>query len=74
MRLIPAAVVDRLPLRLWTIGNLRTLAGHDIHFCLDMAGRRNIEVDGREIAVGRRISVLAETFPGSEGPGDTPEH
>lgn len=72
MRLIPSGLVDRLPIRLWAIGNLRTVAGHDLHFCLDAAGRRSIEIDGHEIAHGNRISLLTETLPGPEASGDIP--
>jgi len=64
VQLIPSLLVDRLPIRLWTIGNLWMVAGHDVHFCIDAAGRRSVEVDGREIGHGRRISILTETFPG----------
>ena len=74
MRLVPSVVVDRLPIRFWTIGNLQTVAGHDLHFCLDAAGRRSIEIDGHEIAHGSRVSVLTETLPGSEASGDMPGH
>lgn len=70
MQLIPTVVVDRLPIRLWRIGNLWQMAGHDVHFCMDAAGRRSIEVDGREIAHGRRISALTETFPGFSSEDD----
>jgi hypothetical protein len=64
MQLIPSVVVDRLPIPLWSIGNLWQIAGHDLHFCMDAAGRRSVELDGREIAHGRRTSILTETFPG----------
>ena len=70
MQLLPASIVDRLPISLWALGNLRTVLGHDLHFCMDAAGRRNIELDGRQIAHGNRDSLLTETYPGFDEPDD----
>ena len=50
--LIPAWLVDRLPLRWWHPGNLHMLPGGDLHFCTD-DWVRSIEWNGRVIARGK---------------------
>lgn len=63
MRIVPAFVIDRLPLRWWRIGNL--YLGMRLHFCIG-GGRdgpvRTVEWNGREIGIGRRVIDL-DTIP-----------
>jgi hypothetical protein len=50
-----SSVVDWLPRRLWTPGNLRV--DQRLHFCYSGAGGsvRTVEWRGREVAVGSRV-------------------
>ncbi len=50
MQVLPKAVVDALPLRLWKPANL--WFGARLHFCSD--GCRTVEWNGRVIARGQR--------------------
>lgn len=52
--LLPAFLVDRLPLRWWCPGNLHRGAGLELHFC-DHDHVRSIEVNGRVVAQGRHL-------------------
>lgn len=52
-RLVPPALVDALPEQLWSTGNLQQLFGRSLHFCVG-DGVRTIELNGREVAQGRR--------------------
>ena len=54
VKVLPAFVVDRLPLDWWRPGNLHRVVGHDIHLC-DDDHVRSIEWDGRLIAQGRKL-------------------
>jgi hypothetical protein len=54
MRLLPGFVVDRLPIDWWRPGNLRRIAGLDLHCCVD-DHVRSIELDGRVVAQGKRL-------------------
>lgn len=66
MNVIPAFVVDRLPLRLWRPANL--YVGMHLHFCIDTNDLadtvRTVEWEGREVGRGRRTL----------DPADIPEH
>lgn len=53
--LIPPGLVDALPEKLWWLGNIYRLFGHDMHFCT--GGSRTIELDGAEIGRGSRPFV-----------------
>jgi hypothetical protein len=55
-------VVDLLPDRLWRPGNLWTVFGHDLHFCVGVDGVRTVECDDRVLARG----VLPFTAPPDE--------
>jgi len=48
-----ALLVDLLPARLWAAGNLYLVFGHRVHLCVG-DGARTVEVDGQEVARGRR--------------------
>jgi len=48
-----SAVVDLLPARLWSAGNLYLVLGRHVHLCVG-DGARTVEVDGREVARGRK--------------------
>ena len=50
-------VIDAAPRWLWKPSNLRFIAAHTLHFCYRHEGRRTVEWNGREIAVGRRQRV-----------------
>ena len=52
-QLVPAPLVDALPEQLWSPGNLQQLFGQSLHFCVG-GGVRTIELNGREVAQGRR--------------------
>jgi hypothetical protein len=54
MKVLPAWLVDRLPLGWWRPGNLHRVIGGDLHFC-DDDHVRSIEWNGRVIAQGRRL-------------------
>jgi len=60
---IISTFVDRLPIRLWKPGNVWTLLGHNLHFCVD-AGLRTIEWDNRVVARGslRLVETPEEAF------------
>lgn len=68
MRLVPAAVVDRLPVSWRRPGNHPLVANRSIQLCVNGQAVRTIEVDRKEIARGRK------RFPDgahwSEGPPD----
>ncbi len=53
MRLLPSAVVDRLPIDWWRPGNLHVRLGQTVHFCTE-DHVRSIEWNGRVVAVGRK--------------------
>jgi hypothetical protein len=62
VRIVPSAVVDALPLRLWQPANLHL--GARLHFCTD--GARTIEWIGRVIGRGRRdfpFDEVAKRWP-----------
>ena len=50
-----AFLIDHAPVWVWKPGNLRFIGSHVVHFCFGHEGRRTIEWDSREIAIGRRI-------------------
>jgi len=52
-RLLPPPLIDVLPEQLWSTGNLQQLFGQSLHFCVG-DGVRIIELNGREVAQGRR--------------------
>jgi hypothetical protein len=52
-RLLPPPLVDAMPEELWSAGNLQQLFGQSLHFCVG-DGVRTIELNGREVAQGRR--------------------
>ena len=58
-------LVDRLPGRLWRPGNLHLIRSRALHFCLGGGGNRTIELDGREIASGRRNFTGEWPFDGT---------
>jgi hypothetical protein len=60
-----ALLVDRLPARLWRPGNLHFIRSRALHFCLGGGGNRTIELDGREIASGRRNCIGEWPFDGT---------
>jgi hypothetical protein len=59
LRRYVAFLVDAAPAWLWRPGNLRFVGSHTVHFCWGHEGRRTIEIDSREIAVGNRVSQMA---------------
>ena len=50
-------LIDAAPHWIWKPGNLRFIGARTLHFCYGLEGRRTVEWDGREIAVGRRQRV-----------------
>jgi hypothetical protein len=52
-QLLPGVLVDGLPERLWSLGNLYQFFGKPLHFCVG-GGVRTIEIEGREVAHGRK--------------------
>ncbi len=54
MKLLPPSVVDRLPIDWWRPGNLRRVAGPEIHSC-DEGHVRSIELNGHIVAQGKRL-------------------
>jgi hypothetical protein len=50
MQLLPAALIERLPARLWRPGNL--FIGKRLHFCYGDGAERTLEWQGREIGQG----------------------
>jgi hypothetical protein len=72
VRTVVAMLVDSLPARLWLPANLHIIGSRTVHFCLG-GGRRTVELDGREIARGRRDCAGEWPFrEGSEGGGAGP--
>jgi hypothetical protein len=51
-----AELVHVAPEWIWRPGNLRMVGDHTIHFCYGN-GRRTVELDEREVIVGRRMRV-----------------
>ena len=64
-QLMPAVLVDILPARLWSLGNLYEFFGRRLHFCVG-DGVRTIELDGREVAHGRSSSLEFHEAEGTE--------
>ena len=56
--MIAARAIDRLPGRLWSVGNIYLVFGRRVHLCL-ADGKRTVEVDGRELARGTRPIAIA---------------
>lgn len=55
-------IVDALPQRLWWSGNTYLVFGRTVHLCVGLGGHRTIEVEGMEVARGKReISDLSHT-------------
>ena len=50
-----AELVDVAPEFPWKPGNLRMIGSHSVHFCYGYGGHRTVEIDGREVIVGRRV-------------------
>ena len=50
----PFWVVDSLPARWWTYGNLHFVFGRSMHFCTS-SSRRRIGFNGHEVARGRKL-------------------
>jgi hypothetical protein len=48
-----AVLIDAAPGWIWRPANLRFVGSHHVHFCY-RDGHRTFEIDGREIASGRR--------------------
>lgn len=64
--LVPARLVDVLPTRLWSLGNLYRVFGRCLHFCVGgegPGGWRTIELDGVEIGRGRKPFVAFHEAP-----------
>ena len=57
VRVVPGLVVDRLPRRLWHLGNLygNRFIGCRLHFCYSDGARRTVEWRGAEIGRGRAM-------------------
>jgi hypothetical protein len=56
VRLVPGVVVDRLPRRLWRVGNRygNGIVGYHLHCCYGgQDARRTVEWHGKEIGRGR---------------------
>lgn len=49
-----AELVDRAPAFAWKPGNMRWVGSHTVHFCYGHDGHRTVEIDTREVIVGRR--------------------
>lgn len=64
MKLLPSFVVDRLPIDWWRPGNLRRIAGVELHFC-DDDHVRSIELNGRLVAQGKRLFPYGDWGDGS---------
>jgi len=60
-----SAVVDLIPARLWSAGNLYLVFGRQVHLCMG-DGARTVEVDGREVARGRK--PLDDALGDASGP------
>ncbi len=54
MRIIPATVIDFLPIDWWKPANLHFVRSHTLHFCT-AEGVRTVEWDGKEIGRGRKL-------------------
>jgi hypothetical protein len=54
MKRLIALAIDFAPAWLWKSSNFRFVGSHTLHFCFGYEGRRTVEWDEREIAVGRR--------------------
>ena len=54
MHRLVSGLVDLAPGWLWKPANLRYVGPHTLHFCFGHEGRRTVEWDGREVAVGGR--------------------
>ena len=54
MAIVPAWLVDRLPLAWWTPGNLHQRFGCELHFCTD-DHVRTVELNGRVVAQGKKL-------------------
>jgi hypothetical protein len=60
-----SAVVDLVPARLWSAGNLYLVFGRQVHLCVG-DGARTVEVGGRKVARGRR--PLGDAHGDASGP------
>jgi hypothetical protein len=54
MKRLVGLLIDSAPAWVWKPANLRFVGPHMLHFCFGHEGRRTVEWDTREIAVGRR--------------------
>jgi hypothetical protein len=57
LTVVPPPLVDALPERLWSLGNLYQFFGQSLHFCVGgdgTASLRTIEVNGHEVGQGRK--------------------
>jgi hypothetical protein len=54
VHVLPGFVVDRLPFRLWHLGNLygNGFTGYHLHFCYADGARRTVEWRSRELGRG----------------------
>ncbi len=67
--LVAATLVDVLPERLWSFGNLYRVFGRSLHFCVGGDGpiaQRTIELDGVEIGRGRKPFIDFHDAPGEK--------
>lgn len=53
VNLIPARLVDRMPIRWWRPGNYHMFGPITLHFCEEHV--RTIEINGRSIAHGLKL-------------------
>jgi hypothetical protein len=60
---LAAVVIDHAPRWIWKPANLRMVGTHTLHFCFGHEGRRTVEWDGREVAVGHRNWVPLGNLP-----------
>jgi len=61
MNALTTGLVDRLPERLWWLGNTYRAFGMTVHFCVSEDGKRTVEWNGREVGRGNR--AFAEFRP-----------
>jgi hypothetical protein len=60
VHVVPGFIVDRLPPRLWHLGNLygNRFTGYRLHFCYGDGDRRTVEWRGQEVGRGRVMRAV----------------
>ena len=58
MRIVPAALVDRLPIDWWRPDNIHFFRSHGLHFCVANGAEHSVrttEWDSNEVGRGRKL-------------------